>query len=183
LEEPVKLVWLAWDRRFEARVAESPDRLNQLKVVRKQGPYRLLPSPIILVDNRREILLLCRIVGPFLQNAASHGAVQSNCEHRTRRAHDRNTKTELRGTIGDSPFGVCKEHVRHPSGFGRCPIEYRPSVPYDCNPRVTMCLSGPFVPMISVGWWCVNARLGERHLEVNYEPASLLCHSQQSPIF
>jgi hypothetical protein len=127
--------------------------------------------------------LLCRIVGPLLQNAASHGAVQSNCEHRTRRAHDRNTKTGIAGHDWRFTIRVCKEHVRHPSGFGRCPIEYRPSVPYDCNPGVTMCLSGPFLPMISVEWWCVNARLEERHLEVNYEPASLLCHSQQSPIF
>ena len=59
LEELVKLVWPAWDRRFRAaRVAESLDRLNQLQVVRKQRPYRLLPSLMVLVDNRREIPVL-----------------------------------------------------------------------------------------------------------------------------
>jgi hypothetical protein len=64
----------AWHRGFQARVAESPDRFNQLQVVRKQRPYRLLPGLIVLVDNRREILFLGRV-----ENA---GASHQNCQAR-----------------------------------------------------------------------------------------------------
>jgi hypothetical protein len=44
------------------------------------------------------------------------------------------SKRDLPGTIGDPPFGACKEHPA-PSEFERCLIEHCPSVPHDCNPR------------------------------------------------
>jgi hypothetical protein len=65
----------------------------------------------------------------------SRGAIQSNCEHRTRRAHDGRTKTGI--AEHDWRFAVrgLQRTYPAPSGFGRCLIEHCPSVPHDCDPR------------------------------------------------
>lgn len=79
--------------------------------------------------------LLCRIVIHCCRMQLSCGAIQSNCEHRTRRAHDGRTNTEI--AEHDWRFAVrgLQRTYPAPSGFGRCLIEHCPSVPHDCNPR------------------------------------------------
>ena len=53
-------------------------------------------------------------------------------------------KRELLGTIGDSPFGVCKEHIRHPRDAALCCRALSLRAVRSAIPGITMCLSGPW---------------------------------------
>jgi hypothetical protein len=71
------------------------------------------------------------------QNPGTRSLVEfPNSKPRTRRAHDRSTKTGIAGH--DRRFAVrgLQRTCPAPSGFGRCLSEHCPSVPSDCNPRL-----------------------------------------------
>jgi hypothetical protein len=58
--------------------------------------------------------------------------------------HTTEVKQELRGRIGDSPFGICNEHIRQPRDSDVVLSSTVPPCPPIAMPDVTMCLSRPW---------------------------------------